>query len=490
MALIFVNYRRGPHSIAVSALAERLVQHFGPELVFHDARLISGTRYPDELRKQLEACAVLIAVIHPNWVHDLAGRRDERLDWVEFEISTVLAAGKPVIPVLLDEAEPPTDDQLPPSIAELALRQVARLRAPHYSSDVNELIRRLDREVSRNAQRTVNKQGLIRRRPKPLAFWAKVAGWSALLSIISLGQVLESDEPVWRAFFIEAFLLILAMTLATLLLSVVALLSRRLYRLERRTSVLPFRRYAANAWGVAAFMVTVSALGWFKIVDLASHYMTLSVEVRILLVTVGLIALVYWLQRIILDRDTRDKEWPPTVTSNPVEFRRVAQRLQERLTWPEWQPPRSREQQEQAVSVYLSLAEARLEMKTQATYSWQRWLAGGFSTNPMLDICLAFTLTATGFLLTAGAIRLYHGDTPVRMLATIVVSLLILAALTAAAIGIEFRSYRKNRTWLVDELTQLQSQLGPLIFMQDAANHSSLPATYRDDDRPSGVESH
>lgn len=148
MSLIFINYRKGLHSIAVSALAERLAQHFGSDAVFYDVRLTSGSRYPDELRLRLNACDVLVALIHASWVRDLADRRDQRLDWVEYEISNALADGKQVIPVLLDQAEPPTPDQLPSSIAELALRQMLRLRATHFTNDLDNLIWQLERHVA------------------------------------------------------------------------------------------------------------------------------------------------------------------------------------------------------------------------------------------------------------------------------------------------------------------------------------------------------
>jgi hypothetical protein len=83
-------------------------------------------------------CAAMIVVIGPNWLAEDGGRRriDAPADWVRMEIELALAAGKPVIPVLLGERDRLTvSDNLPVSISDLVDRQYVRLH--HRSADHN-----------------------------------------------------------------------------------------------------------------------------------------------------------------------------------------------------------------------------------------------------------------------------------------------------------------------------------------------------------------
>lgn len=464
--LIFVNYRRGPHSIAVAALAERLARHFGADSVFHDSSLESGTRYPDELRRNLNACHVLIAVIHPGWPGKPTTQHEGHLDWVEFEITTALAAGKPVIPVLLDVAELPEADELPTAFAELTYRQATKLRADHYSDDVDDLIHRLDREVGQVPQRARPAEERTRRR---LAFWSKVVGTSLFVGGMAAGRILSSSDPVWLASATQATFLVIGLAMANLGLCAIALIWRPIDRLQLCTSALSFGRYAASIWGIGLLIVTILVLQWAKLVDRGSDLLTLSGDWRIFLLVAGVVALLYWFQRLFQVQYTRDREWPPRITSEPAVFRRAAYRLRERLTtWPEWRAPRSRTDQEQAVSLYLELAEIRLEIRKQAGYRWQRWLLDGKPENNLAALCLGVTFVAMVLLVTAAGTLLGTGDESGRLWALLAITLILIVGLTATAIGIGHRIYTKHRTWLVDELTEMQAQLGPLIFVREA----------------------
>lgn len=133
MSKVFINYRKGRHTVAVEALHHHLACHFGKDGVFLDMRSIPpGKRYPDELKQRVAACEVLLVVIHATWL-TAAGRDGRRLidrpeDWVRKEIEIALDTGRHIIPVLLGDARVPSPHELPKPIRDLPIRQAHRIR--------------------------------------------------------------------------------------------------------------------------------------------------------------------------------------------------------------------------------------------------------------------------------------------------------------------------------------------------------------------------
>ncbi|MFD3659667.1 toll/interleukin-1 receptor domain-containing protein [Streptomyces sp. NPDC058659] len=154
MGGVFINYRRSPRATpAVHRLRERLGRHFGDAQVFLDtSSMLPGNRYPDDLRRRVYECEVLLVTIPEDWLEarDPSGQRclDRAGDWVRHEIELALAAGKTVIPLLLDAAEPPSPELLPASIRDLSLRQAHRITADGWDEAVEELVATLETLVA------------------------------------------------------------------------------------------------------------------------------------------------------------------------------------------------------------------------------------------------------------------------------------------------------------------------------------------------------
>ncbi|MCF2130865.1 toll/interleukin-1 receptor domain-containing protein [Strepomyces sp. STD 3.1] len=152
MTGIFINYRTGDGERAPELIDRELVSIFGKKRVFRDRRSIrEGTEFPEKLRRELNSCTVLLAVIGRRWldIRDAATdtrRIDMPNDYVHDEIRTALALKKIVIPVLLDASLPAAED-LPPDIAGLAIQQVAHLREGYSHHDLGLLTKRLRQHV-------------------------------------------------------------------------------------------------------------------------------------------------------------------------------------------------------------------------------------------------------------------------------------------------------------------------------------------------------
>jgi hypothetical protein len=123
---IFISYRREDSLATAGRIHDRLVKEFGRQRVFVDVDGIDhGQDFLEAIEAKIASCRVVLAVIGPKWVdvRDAEGRRrlDQSDDIVTQEIAMALAPKTiTVIPVLVDGAQMPAGDALPPALKALA----------------------------------------------------------------------------------------------------------------------------------------------------------------------------------------------------------------------------------------------------------------------------------------------------------------------------------------------------------------------------------
>jgi len=147
---IFVSYRREDARGDAGRLTDRLKQHFGDKQIFRDVEAIeAGLDFVESISSAVGACAVLLAIIGPNWLKalDASGQRrlDDPHDFVRLEVSAALNRGIRVVPVLVGGAPMPTAEQLPEPLQSLARRQAHELSDSRWDFDVQHLIETLER---------------------------------------------------------------------------------------------------------------------------------------------------------------------------------------------------------------------------------------------------------------------------------------------------------------------------------------------------------
>jgi hypothetical protein len=125
----------------------------GSQQVFMDVDSIEvGVDFVEAIERAVGACAVLLAVIGPQWtaVADADGRRrlDDPDDIVRREIEAGLARKIRVIPVLVDGTPMPGRQQLPDSLWPLALRNALELSHNRYAHDIDRLLEAVDKARS------------------------------------------------------------------------------------------------------------------------------------------------------------------------------------------------------------------------------------------------------------------------------------------------------------------------------------------------------
>jgi hypothetical protein len=176
---IFISYRREDARGDAGRLTDKLKAHFGDKQIFRDVEALEpGVDFVDALNRAVSSCAVLLAVIGPNWIKvssaDGARRLDDPNDFIRLEIGAALSRDVRVIPVLVGDAPMPTVEQLPGDLVGLSRRQAHELSDSRWDYDVDHLIA------------TLEKVGIVPaiRRPDP-----KKNSWTKSRIAVALGSL-------------------------------------------------------------------------------------------------------------------------------------------------------------------------------------------------------------------------------------------------------------------------------------------------------------
>jgi hypothetical protein len=142
---IFLSYRREDAAPYARLLQRDMRERFPDARVFLDLDSIeAGVPFARVIQEALDSCAVLVALIGRQWVAlaDAEGSRrlDNPGDLVRLEVQTALERGVRVIPVLVDGARPPRQEQLPSELHKLAGLNALELSYARYDYDAGRLL--------------------------------------------------------------------------------------------------------------------------------------------------------------------------------------------------------------------------------------------------------------------------------------------------------------------------------------------------------------
>jgi len=142
---IFISYRREDAEGQAGRLFDDLSAHFGRDAVFMDvAGIKKGLDFRRIIDEHVASCGVLLVLIGKRWLSatDSKGKRrlDDANDFVRLETAAALSRDIPVVPVLVQDAVMPTEQDLPDVLKELAFRNGTELTHARWDSDVKLLI--------------------------------------------------------------------------------------------------------------------------------------------------------------------------------------------------------------------------------------------------------------------------------------------------------------------------------------------------------------
>lgn len=155
---IFISYRREDANHAAARLVDRLSRVFQSDQLFIDVDNIPpGVDFTKVLSEKVAACNVLIAVIGPRWLQATDDTGQLRLhsakDFVRIEIEAALARDILVIPVLVDNARMPREQDLPATLQPLVNRNAVRLTHERFGVEADGLTKALEDVVPRTTKR-------------------------------------------------------------------------------------------------------------------------------------------------------------------------------------------------------------------------------------------------------------------------------------------------------------------------------------------------
>lgn len=146
---IFVSYRRADTADAADHLFADLSTRIDWEVFMDIDSIDPGVDYSTVIEESVASCDVLLALIGKRWLAaaDEKGRRrlEDPEDWVRMEIQAALDRDVRVIPILLQEAEMPSRDQLPTPLEGLPKRQAHEIDRTHWPDDVGRLEKALEK---------------------------------------------------------------------------------------------------------------------------------------------------------------------------------------------------------------------------------------------------------------------------------------------------------------------------------------------------------
>lgn len=208
MPKVFISYRREDTPGHAGRLYDRLQQEFGADNVFIDVdTLLPGDDFVDAIGQTLNQCDLMIALIGPRWLTatDDRGRPrlDDQSDFVRVEIQTALERRIRTVPVLVERASMPLEQQLPEPLRLLARRQAIELTDTRWASDVGALVEKVKRTAGAGPaappSNPVHREPVPDPRRKHWGIWPGVGALVlAALAILSMLFVRSNRDLVIR----------------------------------------------------------------------------------------------------------------------------------------------------------------------------------------------------------------------------------------------------------------------------------------------------
>ena len=148
---IFISYRREDSIGQAGHLRGDLSRHFGSQKIFMDLYAIEvADDFFERITTALDSCNVVVLLIGKRWLtaeENNVRRLDNPKDFVRLEIAMALSRGIKIIPVLINGATMPREEDLPEDLQRLARYQPFEVSDKRWEFDVPQLLKIIDKEL-------------------------------------------------------------------------------------------------------------------------------------------------------------------------------------------------------------------------------------------------------------------------------------------------------------------------------------------------------
>jgi hypothetical protein len=154
-ANIFISYRRNDTRFSSRRLYDNLSRKFGQKRIFKDIDDIPiGANFKEVIENAVDSCQIMLVIIGKLWAEEKDEQGNSRLynenDYVHIEIAKALKQVKRIIPVLIEDATMPQEDELPDTLKPLAYLQAIKLNDKSWDIDSAKLIKGIKKIMAEN----------------------------------------------------------------------------------------------------------------------------------------------------------------------------------------------------------------------------------------------------------------------------------------------------------------------------------------------------
>lgn len=221
METIFISYRRSDTEGYAGRLADSLTSYFGAGRVFRDVGGIApGEDFSDKISETIAGAGAVVVLIGPNWLTeevDGKSRLYDPDDHLAAEIEAAMGHSPLVVPVLVQNARMPRDEDLPEPLRRLVRLNAVSLADETWASDVTRLAKVLAMDVAGSvAERRIGRLrigtlsllagamllilAMFGAELHPSKAVLSVAGFCVLVSIVAVGVTRVWFHPSVRHF--------------------------------------------------------------------------------------------------------------------------------------------------------------------------------------------------------------------------------------------------------------------------------------------------
>ena len=162
MPRITVSYRRDDSSAAARAIYDRLRTRYGSDSVFMDIDVVDlGEDYRKRIYQAISQTDCLLVLIGPRWLGptgDGRNRINDANDPVRLEVERALEMGLRVVPILLENTQMPSPDDLPKALGELPFLNAGDISTGReFDNQIERIMRFIDRTFAETEPRAAKK---------------------------------------------------------------------------------------------------------------------------------------------------------------------------------------------------------------------------------------------------------------------------------------------------------------------------------------------